>query len=1028
MNLSRFTIPRPVFTVMVTLIVVVLGSVSLTRIPLDLMPDVTYPVISISTTYENAGPEEVEELITRPIERALAAVPGVEEVTSTSSEGSSSVRVSFTWGTDLNEASNDIRDRLDRIIRVLPDEADRPMLRKFDLAAVPILIMGASSRLDPVLLRRIIEDEVAYRVERVPGVASLNVWGGLSREIRVELHPAQVKALGIPMDRIVAAIRAANITLPAGTVELGNHEITIRTPGQFVDLDELRDTVITIRDDVPVRLRDVAQVEDLWERVRRIVRVNGEPGIMVAVNKQSDANTVEVARRVLREVERINEDLPYLTLTPIVDNSEYIQRSVSNVGTTAMYGGLFAVLVLLFFLRNIRSTAIIATAIPVSIIGTFSLIYFAGFTLNIMTLGGLALGIGMLVDNSIVVLENIFRMRERGEPRMGAALKGSAEVNAAIIASTLTTLVVFLPMVFIRGMAGIMFQQLAFVVAFALIVSLLVALTLVPMLCSRFLRVRRGDERSNRLFDFSERWFSGLETGYQRLLHVALSHRFLVLAATVLLFAASLAMLPRVGQELMPTADEGEVRVNVEMEVGTRLEIMDRLFRRVEAITRAEVPETRNMIANFGGGTWRGGGTHTGMLRLSLVPLRERSRSSDEVADALRDHLSGLPGATIRVRSASGMMFMRGMGGGEERLQIDIRGYDFDTADALAARVREAVERVEGVTDALLSREAGAPERIMHVERLRAADLGLSVSQVASALQTILGGTRAGYYREIGQEVPIRVRIRDSEQMEVENLLDLALVNASGDSVALRNILTVTERRGPVQIQRKDQERIIQVSANIEGRDMGSIIAEIRENLRDIPVPEGFAITFGGDYEEQQDSFRELLLGLILALLLVYMVMACLYESLRGPLVVMFSIPLAAIGVIWMLYLTGTTFNIQSFVGCIMLAGIVVNNAILLVDHMNLLRRRDGMELRQAIEEAGRRRLRPILMTALTTMCALIPMALGLGEGGEAQAPLARAVIGGLASSSLITLLVVPVMYSLIVKRMSRIETDGQAG
>lgn len=1019
-NISRFSILRPVFTMMVILIVMILGGVSLTRLPIDLMPDITYPTISIQTRYENAGPEEVEELISRPIEQAMVAVPGVEEVSSTSSEGLSNVRVLFTWGTDLNEASNDIRDRLDRVIGRLPDDADRPMLRKFDLAGFPIMIMGASSSMDPLQLRRLIEDQIAYRIERVPGVASLTVWGGLSREVWVQIEPERLRALGLPLERVVSAIRAANVTLPAGTVQRGDHDVIVRTPGTFGDLDALRETVIEKRSDAPVRLRDVAAVTDRWERVRRRVRVNTEPGMMVAVYKQSDVNTVDVARRVHREIERVNADFPYLTLTPVMDASDFIQRAIRNVGSTAVFGGLFAVIVLLIFLGNIRSTLIIATAIPVSIIATFSLIYFAGFTLNLMTLGGLALGVGMLVDNAIVVLENIYRHREDGAGRRDAAMRGSGEVTAAIIASTLTTLVVFLPMVFVRGMAGIMFQQLAYVVSFALLASLLVALTLVPMLCGRYLRIG-GAGRTRRVPAFSDRGFKVLETQYERLLERALRHRMRVLLPVLLLFMFSVAIAPRIGREFMPATDEGEIRVNVEAEPGARLEILDRAFQRIEAVTLDHVPERESMIANFGGVSHRGGGAHTGMLRLSLVPLAERERSSEAIAADLRRRLAQVPGVTVRVRTAQGMG-TRGMGGmgGDERLQVEIRGYDFATADALAERIMAAIEPVGGITDVLLSREAGAPEMMIRVDRLRAADLGVSVHDVARALQTMVGGVGSGFYRERGEEVPIRVMVRDAEFMTTDELLDLTLVNAAGDRVALRNVVTLEDGLGPVQIERKDQERIVRLSANIADRDLSSIVADVREVLRDIPIPEGFAVTLGGDYEDQREAFRELVLALILALILVYMVMASLYESLRGPLVVMFSIPLAAIGVIWILLVTGTTFNVQSFVGCIMLGGIVVNNAIILVDHINLLRRRDGMALRVAVREGARRRLRPILMTAMTTMCALIPMALGMGEGGEAQAPLARVVVGGLASASLITLLVVPVMYSLIAPRVTK--------
>ncbi|MFW6159173.1 MAG: efflux RND transporter permease subunit, partial [Planctomycetota bacterium] len=528
MRLSRFSVHRPIFTIMVVLIVIILGGVSLSRLPIDLMPDITFPTLSVSTSYENASPEEIEELVTRPIEEAMSAVPGVEEVSSISSEGSSNVRISFAWGTDLDAASNDVRDRLDRVIPRLPDDAERPRLRKFDLASFPVLILGASSRLDPVQMRRLIDDQAKYRLERVPGVAAVDIWGGLDREIHVNINPDKIKALGLSLNVLLDRIRAGNVNLPGGSLDRGNYEVTIRTAGEYQSLDELRDTVIAERAGAPVPLSEVADVEDSWERVTRIVRVNGEPGIRLSVNKQSGTNTVTVARGVLEEVERINRDLPQIRLTPIIDTSDFIQRSIDNVTRSALFGGLLAVMVLLFFLRNFRSTAIIATAIPVSIMAAFGLMYFAGFTLNLMTLGGLALGIGMLVDNSIVVLENIYRLREEGQDRLEAAVNGSEEVTAAVVASALTTVAVFLPLIFVRGMAGVMFRQLACVIAFSLLCSLAVALTLVPMLAGRLLHppsleATNGETVAHKLFRLTGLFFRSPESSYKQLLHVALN-------------------------------------------------------------------------------------------------------------------------------------------------------------------------------------------------------------------------------------------------------------------------------------------------------------------------------------------------------------------------------------------------------------------------------------------------------------------------------------------------------------------------
>ncbi|NIQ37913.1 MAG: MMPL family transporter [Proteobacteria bacterium] len=1018
MRLSQFAVHRPIFAVMVTLIVVILGVVALIRLPIDLMPDITYPTLSITTGYENASPEEIEELITRPIEEGMSAVPGVEEVSSISTEGLSSVRVSFAPDTDLDAAANDIRDRLDRVIPLLPDDAERPRLRKFDLASFPILILGAASNLDPIQMRRIIDDQVQYRLERIPGVAAVDVRGGLDREIHVNLYPNKINALGLPLNEILQRIREENVNVPAGTIERGNFEVMIRTPGAYTSLKEIENTVVAVREGVPIQLMDIASVEDSWQKVTRIVRVNGEPGIRLSVNKQSGTNTVEIGKKVLQEINSINRDIPQIYLTPIIDTSDYIQRSITNLGYSAFYGGFLAVLVLLLFLRNVRSTAIISTAIPISVIATFALIYFGGFTLNIMTIGGLALGIGMLVDNAIVVLENIFRLRESGAGPEQAAVSGSEEVTSAIIASTLTTLAVFFPLVFVRGMSGVMFKQLSFVVGFSLLCSLGVAITLVPMLAARILHpkvldARREGRWGQKVFFISSRIFTKFENGYKQVLHVALGHRFVVVATGVLILIGSLVLIPLVGVEFMPDTDEGEVRVNAEMEVGTRLEMMDGKFQTIESIVRNAVPEIKNMVTYVGGPSWRITGSHTGEMRIALKPQAERVRSSEEIATVLRRKLSNLPGVIIRTRAGQGLFLLRLGTRGLDKVQVEIRGYDLDMANVLAEKVKRVIENVDGITDARVSRESGSPEEVIIVDRQKAADMKLTVSQIADMLQTILSGTHVSNYREAGEEYRILVKLRDAEHLDLREILDLTLTNANREPVVLRNVVDVRPRIGPVRIERKDQERIVAVSANISGRDMGSILADIRRGLRSIPVPRDLSIVFGGDYEEQQKAFRELLMSLVLALVLVYMVMACLYESLRDPFVVMFSVPLAAIGVIVMLFLTGTTFNVQSFIGCIMLGGIVVNNAILLVDHTNLLRRRDGMPMREAIEEAGRRRLRPILMTAMTTIFGLIPLALGLAEGGEAQAPMARAVIGGLLSSTLITLVFVPTVYSI---------------
>jgi len=1021
-NLTLFSVGRPVFVTMATLIVLILGFISLSRVPIDLMPDITYPTLSVRTNYSNAGPQEVETLITRPLERAFSAVPGVEQIYSRSLEGSSDIRITFAWGTDLDAAANDLRDRLDRVVSSLPDDADRPFLRKFDLASFPILILGVSSQLDPIQTRKLIEDEVRYRVERVPGVASLDIRGGLDREIHVDLIPGRIQALGLPLDEIIRRIREANVNLPAGILESGPFEVSIRTLGEFTDLDELGRTIVAVDQGSAVRLRDIASIEDSWERVTRIVRVNGEPGVQLAVNKQSGTNTVEVARQVLSEIERVNADLPQLRIVPIIDTSQYIRRSINNVTMALFYGGFFAVLILLFFLRSIRGTAIVTTAIPIAIVATFIIIYFGGFTINLMTLGGLALGVGMLVDNSIVVLENIHRQREQGLSPPQAAIQGTREVAAAITASTLTTLAVFVPLIFVRGMAGVMFTQLAYVVGFSLLCSLAVALTLVPMLSARFLVTitsmgNQEDCLKSRINKISCDFFQSLEDSYKSTLGFCLKHRILTIGLSVLVLAGSLTLIPLIGTEMMPETDEGEIRINIEMEVGSRLSLLHSTALKVEEILKKELPEAENMITFLGGAGWRFSGSHVGEIRIGLVEQSKRDRSSQEIAAELRRKLNNIPGATIRTRAGQGLFILRIGTSDGDRVEVEIRGYDLDVASALAERVQSIVDNVEGVGDARISRETGVPEEMIIVDRAKAESMGVSVSGVANAIQTVLSGSRAGNFRDGGDEYAILVKLKDAEVMPLNELLDITISGQGGVPVVLRNLVGLQSGFGPISIERKDQERIITISTDLTHRDLSSVIADIREELSLMPLPQGFSITFGGDYEEQQKAFNELGIGLFLALILVYMVMACLYESLRDPFIVMFSVPLAIIGVVLMLFLTNTTFNIQSYIGCIMLGGILVNNAILLVAQTNMVRKEGKLEMFAAIQEVGRRRLRPILMTALTTIFGLLPLALGVGEGGEAQAPMARAIIGGLASSTLITLVFVPVMYSFIARK-----------
>jgi len=1021
-NLPGFSVRRPVLTTMVTLIIVVLGAVSLMQLRVDMMPPVEMPRLSVRTEYEGADPEVMERLVTQPVEEIVATVPGVEEMTSMSSEGSSTVRVTFAWGTDIDIAGQDVLSRLEDEINELPEDVTRPQVRKFDIASFPVVILGVASSLDPVELTELIDKRIRHRFSRIPGVAQVDLWGGYDREVRIAIDHKKLQALQLPLSSVLAAIRNTNVDLPAGEVVKGRHEVRLRAPTEFKNLEDIRTTVVTVRNGAPVTLGDIAKVDDTYERLTRVVRVNGKLGLRLAIRKQANANTVEVAERVLAELDGIHQDYPQIEVVPVVNQGNLIERAIANVANSVLYGGGLAILVLLFFLRNLRSTVVISLAIPISIVATFALVYFGGFTLNLMTLGGLALGVGMMVDSSIVVLENIFRRRdETGESPVEASVTGAREVTGAIVAGTVTTLVIFVPLLFVGGVAGLLFRELAYVVGFSLVCSLLVSLSLVPMLASRLMRPDSDSPERRR----EPRWLAlagtamdRLTSAYGRLLERALARPVLTVLVAAGSTLASLLLIPLIGSELLPPSDEGEVRITGEMEVGSRLDLVDNQTQRIESIIGPVVPEARATVVTVGSSGYRPDGGSRSEISLSLVPSDERSRSNAEVAAALRKILVGkIPGMEVRTQAPQGQFILQRLLGTEnEGLTIEVRGFELPLLEQLAARAAAAVKTVPGVTDVELTRKAGVPQTAFRIDREKVAHHGLTVRQIAETIEVAVAGRRAGEYRPEGYSYRILVQLENALQLSLDEILDLVVNTPTGDAVALRSVVHLEHGSGPVLIDRKDQQRVISVQANVAGRDLGSVAADARERLAQIPRPPSYDIVISGSFEEQTEAFQQLALSLILSILLVYMVLACQYESLRDPLVVILSVPAATTGVLLTLWLTGTTLNIQSYIGLIMLGGIVVNNAILLVDQTGQLRAR-GLAVTEAVMEAGRRRLRPILMTTTTTLLGLLPLAFGIGEGAEAQAPLARAVIGGLTASTLITLVLIPVVYSRMAKK-----------
>ena len=1006
-SLTHTSIRRPVATTMLYLIFIVIGIVSLRSLPVDLLPEVEFTQLTVRVRYPNVGPEEVEQIITGPIENAVAGIPNLERVTSRSVEGASWVRLEFGRGTNVDEAANDLRAALDRLGDELPLEADPPEILKLDLDRVEVVSLAATSTRNLLDLTRLLERDVARRFDQIPGVGSIEVRGGIRRQISVDLDRDRLRAAGLTALDVQEALARENQTLPGGTVRSGFTDLYVRTRGEYQSVDEIARTVVTRVEGMPIRVQDVAAVRDSHEDALILTEINGVPSVGLGIQKQSGANTVAVADAIRTEVERINAERDDIHLTVVADQSTFIRQSIDNVRSSAMWGSLLAVGILYFFLRSRSSTAIIAVSIPIAVIASFGLLYFSGLTLNQMTFGGLALGVGMIVDNAIVVLDSIVRKREEeGERPADAARMGTGDVAGAIVASTLTTCVVFLPVVFTSTVSGALFQTLALVVVFSLVCSLFVALTLVPMLASRFMRTTPpvdGERRTRGLVGRLEDW-------YGRRLRSALAHRGRVFAVTGGLFVAALLLWPLIPVELAPQTDADEIDIDIDMAEGASIAVIRAYLDELEERVRDVLPAGQ---VQFVSTEVRGGHAE---VELSLVPPDRRPVSSAEMADTLRRAIDGeIPGAEIRVSAQPGLWILRRIfssGGGEEAVELELRGWDLERADALAAQIRARMERVPGLTDVRVSRREGQPEERLVFDRERIGELGLSVRDVGRVVQANVGGVEASRLRQQGEEYPIVVRLRPSDRLNRHDLDNVALRTPAGVVVPLVSVVQRDPGRAPTDIRRVDGQRVTYVTASLEsGVALGNAIEGVRRSVAGLDLPEGYSISFGGEYEEQQQAKRDFTVAIVMALVLVYMIMAGQFERFLDPLIVMLAVPVALIGVVPALLLTGTTLNIQSVMGLVMLVGIVVNNAIVLVDAVNLLRRERRMGTVEAVIEAGRLRLRPILMTTTTTVLGLLPLALGLGAGAEIQAPLARVVIGGLTVSTLVTLVLVPAAY-----------------
>jgi HAE1 family hydrophobic/amphiphilic exporter-1 len=1052
-RLIEIATERRVTIVMLMVAIVLFGMVSLSRLKLNLLPDISYPTVTIRTELTGAAPVEVENLLTKPIEEAVGVIRNVRLVRSVSRSGQSDVTLEFLWGTDMDIAGVDVREKLD--ILTLPLEASRPLLLRFDPSSEPIMRLGllykeqggaesAEARLKT--LRRLAEDRIKTDLEAEEGTAAVKVSGGLEDEIEIRVDQQKLSQLGVSIDQIAARIRAENVNLSGGRLEEGNQRFLVRTLNEFQTVDEMRDAIVAYVAERPVYLRDVATVTRGYKDREAITRVRGRESVELAVYKEGDANTVQVANRIAARLDAVNESLPEeMELIPTYDQSRFISSSVNDVKSAAILGGIIAIIVLYGFLRDSRATTITGIAIPVSVIGTFLLMYLNDVSLNIMSLGGIALAVGMLVDNSIVVLENIVRKKEQGESILDSAQNGTAEVASAVMAATLTTIAVFFPMVFISGIAGQLFRDQALTVTFALIFSLIVALTLIPMLASLGGSKRYESAIESTppgwftrvvaffvtLFGYAfgvirwlfwailwvpswvlQRLYRIVAAVYPGLLRWSLGHRVAVIGAATLIFAATMSLIPRLGTELIPQLSQGEFNVDLRLAPGAPLTETDRAIQSAQRVA-ADLDAIALDYSVAGTGNRLDAnpvdaGDNTGTLSIALQPGAGRLQEN-AVMDAMRAELARLPGVQYEFSRPALMSFA-------SPLQIEISGYDLDALGRVSSMVVQEMSASDRYTDIKTTVERGNPEIQIVFDQERAAKLGLAVRDIANRVVANVRGELATRYTWRDKKIDVLVRSVDTRESSIDEIRRLIVNPESDRPVSLDAVADVSIARGPAEIRRVAQERVAIITANIAYGDLGAAAADAGAILNRTPMPEGVSAIVSGQSEEMQASFQSMQFALALAIFLVYLVMASQFESLIHPFVILFTIPLALVGAVLALFITGTTINIVALIGVIMLAGIVVNNAIVLVDLINQLRAQ-GQQKLDAIMEAGGARLRPILMTSLTTALGLLPMAIGFGEGAEVRAPMAITVIGGLLVSTFLTLVVIPVVYSMMDRR-----------
>ncbi len=1040
MWLTLLALRNRIGILMLSLAMVVLGATSLDRLPVDLFPNIQVPVVFVGVIYKGAPPLDIEKSVVYPIEKAVSSASNVEHVESFAKHGIGAVQVWFNWGADINVGQMEVMQRITQILNTLPPGVLQPFVVKFDVSNIPVaLVTVAGENQDERALYDLAFNTIAPQIEQLPNVAAATVEGGKIRQININLDPALLNARGLSILDVVQAVKASNLILPSGDLKAGNLDYNVFTNNQFRSVEPINDVIVKVNaQGNPARVRDVGTVTDSSDIQTNIVRTDGRRSVYLRVNKQPNANTIEVLDALRKALPNMIGIPAGVKLGISFDQSLYIRMAIKNLGEQALHGSLLAALIILIFLRNLTSTLIISVAIPLSIMVTFIVLYFTGMTLNVFTLGGLALGVGRLLDDSIVELENIQRHLNTGQSRWEAILEAAREVAMPIFASTVTTVVVFLPIFFVVGIAKLLLIPLTFTIAVALFTSFFISRTVTPALCYKFVKPEEEAHRNMpawwvRFMERTRGWIEALDEGYQESLSWALAHRKTVIGAIILLFAGSLLMFPLIGREFIPVNDESQFRIIVRAPVGQRVEKTELQVMEIERVIRETIPpgELDTIVSSTGVLTQGRSslfnpntGPHTSVVQVYLVPPDRRRRSQVQIMREVRPKVLQLFPGVAMFFDPGGLVKRVTSFGSQKAVDVEIYGYEFDKARTVIRQVEAIMHETKGLADIEVSREENYPELDITVDREKAALLGISETDVANTVLFSLNGNRETEPiiftdPQTGNEYYISAWLAEHHRQNLSDLDHILLTTKAGEPVLLKNLASVKFNAGPVKIDRKYFQRVIHITANPVNRDLGSIGDELEERFAQVTLPPGFTVRLAGQIQQQRETFAGLWFAGFLALLLVYMVMAAQFKSLIDPFIIMFSIPMGLPGVIWILLLTDTTLSTTSFMGVIMMLGIVVSNGVLLVDYTNVLRRR-GLALREAVVQAARTRLKPILMTSLATVFGLMPMALGWGTGGETNAPLARAVVGGLSVSTVLTLFLIPTLYLILEERFPR--------